>query len=337
VISGTQHADLPIGNDPSRVGSARREAAQAAMACGFGEVEAGRLAIVVTELATNLLRHATGGRLLLAARPDRREVEVIALDDGPGMPDVARSLGDGYSTSGTPGTGLGAVRRLATDFDIHSSVPGGTLVLARIRAEGAATPARQALQVGAISIAKPGEPVSGDGWACVIDGHRATLLVADGLGHGPDAAEAAQLAIQAFLHAPSSATPQLLARVHERLRGSRGAAVAMVQVDGSDGSGTLTGAGNVVGRIVSGVEDRTLLTQHGTAGVRIRTPEEVRFDWPPHALIAVCTDGVETRWKSELLHPVLGHDPSLVAAMLVRQHSRGRDDTTVAVLRRRPR
>lgn len=335
VISGTRHAELPIGNDPSRVGEARRHATPAARACGFGEVEAGRLAIVVTELATNLLRHATGGRLLLAAHPARREVEVIAVDHGPGIPDVARSLGDGYSTSGTPGTGLGAVRRLATDFDVHSSVPQGTIVLARIRADGAGVPVRQALQVGAVSIAKPGEQVCGDGWACVIDGPRAALLVVDGLGHGPDAAEAARLAEQAFLEAPATAPPQLLGRVHARLRGSRGAAVAMLQVDGDEDSVCLAGAGNVVGRIVSGVGDRTLLTQHGTAGIRIRTPEAARFGWPAHALIVVCTDGVETRWKPELLHPVLGHDPSLVAALLVRQHARGRDDATVAVLRRR--
>lgn len=335
VSSGTQHADLPIGRDPSRVGEARRQAAHAAMACGFGEVDAGRLAIVVTELATNLLRHAIGGRLLLAGRPRQREVEVIALDDGPGIPDIARSLGDGYSTSGTPGTGLGAVRRLATDFDIHSSVSHGTIVLARIRADGAGAPVRRALQVGVVSIAKPGEQVCGDGWACVIDGHRAALLVADGLGHGPDAAEAAKLAEQTFLEAPATAPHQLLERVHARLRGSRGAAVAMLQVEGDEGSVCLAGAGNVVGRIVSGVVDRTLLTQHGTAGIRIRTPEETRIGWPPHALIVVCTDGIETRWKPELLHPVLGHDPSVVAALLVRQHSRGRDDATVAVMRRR--
>src|SRR5690606_14093397 len=95
------------------------------------------------------------------------------------------------------------------------------------------------------------------------------------------------------------------------------------------------GAGNVVGRLVSGVTDRTILTQHGTAGVTIRSPEESSIAWPPHALLAVCSDGIATRWKGEILAPVLGRDPAIAAAILLRDQSRGRDDATAAVLRRR--
>jgi hypothetical protein len=94
------------------------------------------------------------------------------------------------------------------------------------------------------------------------------------------------------------------------------------------------GAGNVIGRIVSGVEDRTLLSQHGTVGVTIRTPEETGIAWPPHALLVVCSDGIETRWKPELVRPVLLRDPAIAAALVLRDHCRGRDDATVAVLRR---
>lgn len=126
VATGWAHTAFPV-DDGSRVGEARRHAAGLADQLAWSEVDAGKLALVVTELATNLLRHATGGRLLLAARPDLDQVEVLALDRGPGIPDVARSLGDGFSTGGTPGTGLGAVRRLARDFDVYSTVPPGTV------------------------------------------------------------------------------------------------------------------------------------------------------------------------------------------------------------------
>lgn len=321
--------------DASRVGEARRHAAQLALECGLDEVEAGRLALVVTELGSNLVRHARGGRLLVASRPQRREVEVIALDEGPGIADVGRSLGDGYSTGGTPGTGLGAVRRLATTFDIHSSVPQGTIVLARVRSAEAEIDREAAICVGAVSLPKPGELVCGDAWAFALDGGRASLMVADGLGHGPDAAEASAAAIASFGEEPFAAPRRQLERAHARLRPTRGAAVAVLHADTGEAILRVAGAGNVIGRIVSGVHDRTLLTQHGTVGVTIRTPEETRAPWPDHALLVVCSDGIETRWQPELLRPVLGRDPAIAAALLVRDHFRTRDDATVAVMRRK--
>lgn len=333
VITGTFHAAFPM-EDASRVGEARRHAAQLAEQCGFDDVDAGRLALVVTELATNLVRHARAGRLWLSARPARREVEVIAVDEGPGIRDIERSLGDGFSTAGTPGTGLGAVRRLAQHFDLHSSVPEGTVVLARVRPAGLPEP-QGAACVGAVSLAAPKEHVCGDGWAFAMEGDRTALIVADGLGHGPDAAEAAEVALGAFAEQPMAAPRDLLQHVHQSLRRTRGAAVMVVQADAGQDLIRSSGAGNVVGRLLSGAVDRSILTQHGTAGVTIRTPEESTTPWPPHAMLVACSDGIETRWKSETLVPLLARDPALAAAVLVRDHCRGRDDATVAVLRRK--
>jgi serine/threonine protein phosphatase PrpC len=264
-------------------------------------------------------------------------VEVIALDEGPGMLDVDRSMGDGFSTGGTPGTGLGAVRRLARQFDVHSSVPGGTIILARVGAgPGPQAQAQaQAVCTGAVSIAAPGERVCGDGWGFALQGEVAALVVADGLGHGPDAAEAAAAALEAFAEDPMASPRMLLERTHQRLRSTRGAAIMMLQADAATGTVRSAGAGNVVARLVSGVSDRTILSQHGTAGITIRTPEEQSIAWPEHALLVVCTDGIETRWPATELAPLLGRDPALAAAALVRDHCRGRDDATVAVLRRK--
>jgi anti-sigma regulatory factor (Ser/Thr protein kinase) len=334
VIPAGHHAEFPMG-DPTRVGEARRFAAQLAREAGLDETDAGKLAIVVTELGTNLLRHATQGRLLLASRPEEQEVEVIAVDCGPGIADIARCLGDGYSTGGTPGTGLGAVRRQASTFDLHSSVPGGTLVLARVRASDAAKVRGARLVAAGVSLAKPGEIVCGDSWAVRIGGARAALVLADGLGHGPNAQEASREALAVFHEEPFASPRILVDRMHARLRATRGAALAVLQADADAGTVRLAGAGNVVGRIVSGLEDKTLLTQNGTAGVTMRSPEENTFPWPSHALIVLFSDGVETRWRPELLRPVLGSDPALPAALLLREHNRGRDDATVAVLRRK--
>jgi hypothetical protein len=119
------------------------------------------------------------------------------------------------------------------------------------------------------------------------------------------------------------------------LRRTRGAAVMALQADAAAGTIRSAGAGNVMARLVSGVSDRTLLCQHGTAGIAMRTPEEVSTPWPPHALLVVYSDGIESRWTGGVLAPLLGRDPTLAAALLARDHCRGRDDATVAVLRRK--
>jgi len=109
----------------------------------------------------------------------------------------------------------------------------------------------------------------------------------------------------------------------------------LLQADAAAGVVRSAGAGNVMARLVSGVSDRTLLCQHGTAGLTIRTPEEVSTPWPHHALLMVFSDGIESRWKPDALAPLLSRDPALAAALLMRDHCRGRDDATVAVLRRK--
>jgi anti-sigma regulatory factor (Ser/Thr protein kinase) len=334
VTAGTLHTVFPMG-DASRVGEARRHAAMLAQQAGLDEQAAGRLALVVTELGNNLVRHAHDGRLLIAGQPDMAQVEVISMDKGPGIADLSRCMDDGFSTGGTPGTGLGAIRRLSQDFEVHSAVPDGTIIIARIRSQGAADLSQPVgLRAAGICIAAPGETVCGDAWALSLDGGQGAVIVADGLGHGPEAAEASIAAADVFAAEPMAPLPGMLEQIHVRLRGTRGAAVALFQVDAQAASIRCCGAGNVVARVISGTSDRSMLTQHGTAGLQIRRPEEVTQTWPAHALLVIHSDGIETRWTAQRLMPVLGRDPLLAAAILMRDHCRGRDDATIVVVRR---
>lgn len=331
LLKGSLHTVFPI-DDASRIGEARRHASLLALHAGLDETSAGRVAIVVTELGTNLLRHAKHGQLLIAARDG--EVETIAIDRGPGIADVQRSLGDGYSTGGTSGTGLGAVKRLSQAFEIHSTPGEGTVVVARVRASAANAPARSGMRCAGISISAPGEIVCGDGWSAGLNAKSATLMVADGLGHGGPAAEAAGAAMEVFAKEPAAAPRELMERAHVRLRATRGAAVTIVHADAGQGRLRACGAGNVLTRVVSGAVDRTVLTQHGTVGLQIRRIEQTEIEWPAHAIVVMHSDGIESRWDSRRLLPVLGRDPALAAAILVRDHCRGRDDATVVVLGR---
>jgi anti-sigma regulatory factor (Ser/Thr protein kinase) len=324
--------------DPSCVGEARRHATRLATEMEFGEVDAGRVALVVTELGTNLVKHARSGRLLIATRQhgeDLRELEILSLDEGPGIANMERSMSDGFSTAGSPGTGLGALRRLADDFDIHSSVPGGTVAIARVRPRNRNSERSVMFRLGVVALCAPGETVCGDGWVFASEASKAAVMLADGLGHGPDAYEAAQAAVRQFCRSPFSTLTKMIEESHAVLRATRGAALSVARLDSGDASIRSVGAGNVIMRVISGVADRTLLSQFGTVGVQIRKPEEVTIEWPRHAMLVAHSDGIQARWPARQVTALLGRDPGLVAGLLVRDFCRGNDDATVVVIRRK--
>lgn len=331
IVQGSVHQAFPV-DEASRVGEARRHVAKLCEELGFDAVLAGKAAIVVNELGTNLVKHATGGRLWIATRTGSvSELEILSIDHGPGIRDMDQAMRDGFSTAGSPGTGLGAVQRLASDFEIHSDLAKGTVVLARLRSSARAD-AR--FRYGVVALPAPGEQVCGDGWAIALEGGKAALLLADGLGHGEYAAEAAQAAVSLFVQEPFASLKTSLESAHSALRMTRGAAVTRAVLDAEAGSLQMVGAGNVLMRLVSGVSNRSLLPQNGTLGVQIRRVEETRNEWPAHAVAVAYSDGLQSRWPPEAITPLLGADPSLAAAVLVRDHGRGPDDVTVLVVRR---
>jgi anti-sigma regulatory factor (Ser/Thr protein kinase) len=105
---------FPI-NHASDIAAARRGGQKLADELGFNEVQAGRLAIVITEAGTNILKHAGEGTVYVMRAQSGAAmagIDVLAIDNGPGISDFSTSFQDGVSTAGTAGTGLGApVRR----------------------------------------------------------------------------------------------------------------------------------------------------------------------------------------------------------------------------------
>ncbi len=332
----TPYLDIPI-SEPSQVGEARRAAARLTRDLGFDDVASGRVALIVTELGNNLALHAQRGRLLLGSRAADATpaFEVLSLDHGPGMVDLDRCLRDGYSTGGTLGTGLGAVQRLAGEFSAFSAPASGTVIAARVFAAAVANAPASAARfvVSGICLAAPGETVSGDAWDVRMNGDKAALIVADGLGHGPLAAAASTAAVDEFRSA-AGAPGAVLARAHQSLHGTRGAAVAMTELDADAATVTFAGAGNIAGRIISGVGDRSLLSQHGTVGLQVRRISELLYPWPEHALLVLHSDGITSRWSLAAHIGLLRCDPAVIAGWLIRDHCRGRDDVTVVVVRR---
>src|SRR5688572_21696544 len=169
--------------DESAIGEARRKAQAVSDGLGFSSEDQGRVAIIATELASNLIVHAKRGQMLIQPVSDLTSpsVELVAIDKGIGMADIAQCLRDGYSTQGTAGNGLGAVRRLSTDFDLYSKPGLGTAVYSRVAAARVQeTPG--IFRVGGVCVPMKGENVSGDGWRAVSLGPaRLRVVVVDGL------------------------------------------------------------------------------------------------------------------------------------------------------------
>src|SRR5262249_47611672 len=151
---------VPVA-ESSQVGEVRRRASDLARQLGFDESDAGRVALAATEAATNIVKHAGRGEVLLRALgyDGAAGIELIALDRGPGMANVAESLRDGHSTAGSPGYGLGSLARAAPGLDIYSQVGNGTIVRCELWPASAA-PDGAGLEIGAVSVAKPGEASS---------------------------------------------------------------------------------------------------------------------------------------------------------------------------------
>jgi anti-sigma regulatory factor (Ser/Thr protein kinase) len=324
----------PIG-DRSQVGEARRRVVDLAVRVGLGQVPREKLALLVNELGSNLVKHAGGGELIVRALPERLALEVLALDKGGGMANVEESFRDGHSTSGSAGTGLGAVRRLASFVDVYSSRPGGTAIVAHVTAPDAAGLAARRWEVGAVCVPKPGEEICGDDWAAVETAQGYHLMMADGLGHGLGAADAARAAVRCFERDPTLGPSAQVAAIHQALRGTRGAAVAVVGIDRRTGVAIFSGVGNIAGSIIADHGSRHLASLNGTAGHTLHKITEFSYPWTDDALLLLHTDGLVSRWDLDRYPGLVRRHPSLVAGVLFRDFKRGRDDVTVVAARGR--
>lgn len=326
--------------EPSQVAEARRAAVGAAQGLGFGEEDAGRVALVATELATNLLKHASGGELLVGVYDDSAGsgVECLALDKGPGMASVEAALRDGHSTAGSPGTGLGAIARGSHAVDIYSQPNVGTAILVRLE-KGRPSPGKPFPEPasGAVSVPKPGEQACGDGWCHHDRENGFRLMVVDGLGHGPSAAEAAHAAVRVFVEDEADSPGTVLERMHAALRPTRGAAVSIADVDLVRRRVVFAGIGNVAGVLVA--EDgtsRRMVSHNGTAGHIAKRVQEFVYPFEGRPLVVLCSDGLGTSWSLASYPGLLRRHPTLIAGVLYRDFNRTRDDVTVLVARGEP-
>lgn len=329
-----QQTFYPI-TENSQVGEARRRLTIMAEQLGFDSTAREKVAIVVTEMATNLIKHAGEGELIVRhlvspTAPMQSGIEILALDRGPGMANVAACLRDGYSTTGSLGQGLGAIQRQSTTFDLYSAPGVGTALLVHL---WASTPPTQPLPFshGVVCRPKASEIMNGDGWTAHWHAQGYTLLLSDGLGHGPDAAAATQQAVRTFQIQPTRSALAHVEAIHAALRTTRGAAVAVVEVVGKVLH--FVGLGNISGCVWHGATARHLLSQNGIAGHQARKIQDFPQEWTTDGLLILHSDGLGTRWSLDSYPGLRYRHPSLIAGVLYRDFVRKTDDVTVFVVK----
>src|SRR4051812_48909492 len=322
-------------DDQSQIGGARRAAIGIAQSYGLSKETTGRAAIVVTEAATNLIRHARGGSIIVRGLigSDASGIEILSLDKGPGILDVHRAMRDGFSTSGTGGQGLGGMQRLSNVFSVYSQRDAGTVILSRIYDDAGhavhepPTPSIDD-RGGAICVPMRGETECGDAWRLGAANPHALLLI-DGLGHGPEAAGAARAATGSFTGEPFRSPIDSFLDIHGALRGTRGAAMSICVLDEVAGLVEFVGVGNVDARVVTASESVHLFPQNGIVGHALPTPRISQAEWPAGACLIMHSDGLSGRWRLESYPGLRLAHPALIAGVLFRDFARERDDATI--------
>ncbi len=322
-----------------QVGETRRAVLSLAENLQFDESQAARSALIAVELASNLWRHAGGGEILVTPLNDegvRTGIELMSVDKGPGMADVQLCFQDGYSTAGSSGTGLGAIRRLSSMCEVYSGPGKGTAVLTRCwsrPSQPSNLPAHR-LEIGAVSVPMPGETASGDSYAVSWGPDYTNIMVVDGLGHGPIAAQCALAAVEAFLEYGTGAPLEVLDEMHPALRATRGAAAAVARFDHEREELRFAGLGNIAGTIIAEGTARQTVSVPGILGHNNRGGREFSYRWPPDSVVLLYSDGIASHWSPGAYDGLWRMHPSLIAGVLYRDLGRNRDDATMLVVRR---
>lgn len=323
--------------EKSQIAEVRRVVSELGRVHSFGEHDLARAELAATEASTNLVKYGKRGTVAVSwfEEGGAAGVQIVASDKGPGFIDFDASARDGHSTGGSLGIGLGSLMRSADLFDVYSVAAAGAALLIRIAAGGVRSHcAAGALMVGGRSLPKPGQEVSGDAWAFRKAGRWQRICMVDGLGHGPLAADASAEALAVFRSAAEGDTAVgILQQAHAALRTTRGAVMAVIEIDTAAGLASFCGVGNIAAVVFGAAKPQHLTSIEGTVGYSVRQFRAHELAWNPQSTLVMNSDGLSSRWSLSRCPGLLARHPALIAAVLHRDFTREQDDTTVVVAR----
>ncbi|MET0461568.1 MAG: ATP-binding SpoIIE family protein phosphatase [Chitinophagaceae bacterium] len=328
--------------DRSYQAIARAELKSMAIKAGLTGHRLAETEIIIAEITTNLVKHAThGGQILcrIIEDNDRNGLELLAVDNGPGIAATSTMLKDGASTKNTLGQGLGAIKRLSDVFDIYSLVGWGTILLSRVfkKTRKAFKPV-DSIVMESIRVSKPGETACGDNWSIIGNDRIARICMADGLGHGPEASNAATRAVDVFSTQSGTHANEHLRAIHEDIRKTRGAVMSIAYIDNANKQLTYCGIGNILTRLINqplSMSSRTFNSYNGIVGHTVpATINNTVIPWDKKLdMLVMHTDGISGRWDLNKYPKILQHHSLMLCAALFKDHFRSTDDATVSVVR----
>jgi anti-sigma regulatory factor (Ser/Thr protein kinase) len=341
-----QFDSTPLTHE-AQIGLARRNINRCAVELGFNELQLAEIEIVVKELGSNALKFARGtGRIYYPRADERvepRGIEIIYVDKGPGIEDTALAINDGYSTTGTLGAGLGAVKRMSDEFYIFSALDSatrkltmygrtthGTSIVFRKRVNPHDEPPRVVPGLwGGMTRPTEGHTENGDAYVIRCEGDRLLLAMIDGLGHGEAAEDSARAAVATIDRNLTQPVEVILRATHEALHMMRGAVMGLACIDRAAGTIEYAGIGNTDFRVIGGRERLRFISLNGTLGSRLDRIKVFKEAMPKVATLIMATDGVSERWEVDNYPGLIGMHPQLFCATVMRDFSRPNDDATI--------
>lgn len=324
--------------DKSDVGELRRAIIDMAKIADMSEEASGRLAIISNEMSTNILKHSKSkGKILIRMIDTKKNIgiEIISLDKGIGIKNITNALRDGYSTAGSMGTGLGAIKRLSDQFDIYSNVGTGTVMISRVLRSSEKLNCKNVYEhdISAISVPKSGQVVCGDDWFVEDFQGKKVVLLLDGLGHGEGASEAAVKAVSVFINNVNLSVEDIVYKLHEGLKGTRGAVLAVALLDSVNKTIKYAGIGNICARIINNNLKQNLISHDGIVGENVTIVQEYTYCWPEDSLLIMNTDGLVVNNFFDNYPGLLNRSVSIISGVIYKDCVRGNDDSTIMVIR----
>jgi anti-sigma regulatory factor (Ser/Thr protein kinase) len=325
---------IPIYDEAS-VSTARQRVREIGQQLNLSKEVVESVALIASEVTHNQLSHAKHG--YFAAKPIEREgvkgLEVIAADIGPGIKRPKLAIQDDMSTAGTLGAGVGAVCRIADEVAFDNRIEEGLCVVARKFEQ---PPAPRCCEIAIMGRPYPGEAISGDDAAFFDSDSMFMAAVADGMGHGPEARQASNRAIEGLSQKRGLNLEEIVSALNQELSGTHGCAMSIIRFEKKTGMAECVSLGDVHAHLYH-LKDAHFFTATPlvlTGGQfqkqRIRVEKVVV---QPGSVLVIFTDGLKSRTSLKGQLDVLRQPPIAIAEHLLENDSRPDDDALVLVAR----
>ncbi len=317
---------------------AGRAAREATLAAGLDEVAAEEMTLVARELASNLVRHAGGGLLIITPleQDGRCGVQLTSEDMGPGLPNGDQAFEDGFSRAGSLGYGLGAVNRLSDEMEVCSPVESGAgtrIICRRWREKVDHARSPRPLDVAAASLPRPGQKVNGDAFVIRSRNEHTLVGVIDGVGHGEHARRAAYAARGYIQRHDGQPLGDLFLGVDRACRATRGVVMALARLDWRGASMNYASVGNIEARLRSPSEGRRFVVRRGILGFNAPRAVVTDHPWADDEILVLHSDGLSATWDWQDEPGLWNQSAAAIARQILRRHGKNEDDATVLVVK----